>query len=42
MFIPESIQRLIVEEKVKTDDIGMSNATVFFYGDKILKVQRRG
>ena len=39
MFIPESIQRLIVEEKVKTDDIGMSNATVFFYGDKILKVQ---
>lgn len=39
MFIPESIRRLIVEEEVKTDDIGMSDATVFFYGDKILKMQ---
>lgn len=42
MQIPESIRRLIADEKAKADDIGMSAASVLFFGDKILKVQECG
>lgn len=39
MLLPESIRKLIEEEKAETDNIGMSAASVLFYGEKILKVQ---
>lgn len=39
MFIPEKIAELVADEACKTDDIGMSEASVLFYGDRILKVQ---
>lgn len=39
MFLPEEIRKLVAEESCKADDIGMSEASVLFFGDKILKVQ---
>ena len=39
MFLPEKIQKLVADEVYETDDIGMSEASVLQYKDKILKVQ---
>lgn len=39
MFLPERIEKLVADEAYKADDIGMSGASVLFFGDKILKVQ---
>lgn len=39
MFLPEKIHKLISEGNCETDHIGMSDASVFLYGDKVLKVQ---
>ena len=39
MFLPERIEKLVADEVYKADDIGMSGASVLFFGDKILKVQ---
>lgn len=38
MFLPEKICSLITDEDFKTDTIGMSEASVFLYGNKVLKV----
>ena len=39
MFLPETIRKLIAGEAFKTDDTGMSEANVFIFGNKVLKVQ---
>lgn len=39
MYLPEGIKKLVAEESCKADDIGMSEASVLFFGDKVLKVQ---
>lgn len=39
MFLPENICRLIADEAYKTDEIGMSEASVYMFENKILKVQ---
>lgn len=41
MQIPESIRKLISDEAYQVDDIGMSEASVLLFGDKVLKVQER-
>ena len=37
--IPERIRRLIADEKYETDQIGMSESSVFLFEKKVLKVQ---
>ena len=39
MHFPEKIAALLSGEKYKTDDIGMSNASVLLFQDKVLKIQ---
>lgn len=39
MFLPEGIKKLVADETYKADDIGMSEASVLLFGDKVLKVQ---
>lgn len=39
MSLPETIRNLISDEDFATDHIGMSEASVFIYKNKILKVQ---
>lgn len=39
MFLPEKIRRLLTDEKYETDEVGMSEASVFLFGDRVLKVQ---
>ncbi len=39
MYLPEKISKLLVDEPHRTDDTGMSGASVLLYGDKVLKVQ---
>lgn len=39
MFIPEKISKLLAEEKYEEDSIGMSEASVLIYKDKVLKIQ---
>lgn len=39
MFLPEKIRSLTADENYKTDDIGMSAATILIYENKVLKVQ---
>lgn len=40
MFLPEKISSLLEEETYEIDGIGMSQASVFIYEDKVLKVQQ--
>ncbi len=39
MFLPEKIKSLIVDEKLETDTVGMSEASVLVGENKVLKVQ---
>lgn len=39
MFLPEKIRGLIADDNYETDRIGMSEASVFLYENKVLKVQ---
>ena len=39
MKLPERIYKIINDESYKTDDIGMSLASVQIYKDKVLKIQ---
>lgn len=39
MFLPEKIRNFIADEKFETDTVGMSEASVFVFEDKVLKVQ---
>lgn len=39
MFLPEKIRNLIADETYETDSIGMSEASVLMYENKVLKVQ---
>ncbi len=41
MFLPEGIKRLVMDESCQADDIGMSEASVLLFGDKVLKVQEQ-
>ena len=36
---PETIQKAINDEIYSIDDIGMSNAEILMFSDKVLKVQ---
>lgn len=42
MQLPEKIAALISEERYQTDDIGMSDASVLLFQDKVLKIQNTG
>lgn len=42
MILPERIRELLGDEPYKRDDIGMSEASILLYGDKVLKVQQEG
>jgi len=39
MFLPDHIRRLVGEESCQKDHIGMSDASVLIFGDKVLKVR---
>lgn len=39
MQLPEKIIKLIADEQYTTDDIGMSESSVFIFHDKVLKIQ---
>lgn len=39
MFLPENIRKVLNDENCKTDEIGMSEASIFIYDNKVLKVQ---
>ncbi|MCI8773730.1 MAG: hypothetical protein HFI50_07320 [Lachnospiraceae bacterium] len=39
MQFPEKIAALLLGEEYRTDDIGMSNASVLLFQDKVLKIQ---
>lgn len=39
IFLPKKIYDLVADEACKTDDVGMSGASIFIYENKILKVQ---
>lgn len=39
MFLPGKISKLVKDEPYKTDDTGMSGASILIYKDKVLKVQ---
>ena len=40
MKLPESISRIIQDEKYEKDDIGMSDSSVMIFRDKVLKIQK--
>ena len=42
MFLPERIRNLLADEKWETDHTGMSAASVFLCGDRVLKVSECG
>lgn len=39
MVLPQRIHDLMGDEEYQTDDIGMSEASVLIYKDKVLKIQ---
>ena len=39
MFLPEKIRRLLAGEEYETDGVGMSEASVLLFEDRVLKVQ---
>ena len=39
MQFPEKIAALLLGEEYRTDEIGMSNASVLLFQDKVLKIQ---
>lgn len=41
-MLPERIKKLIADEGCRTDDIGMSGASVLIYDTKVLKIQEQG
>jgi kanamycin kinase/aminoglycoside 3'-phosphotransferase-3 len=38
--LPEKIYHLISDEKYLTDEVGMSEASVLMFKDKVLKIQK--
>ena len=40
MEVPEKIYHLISDEKYLTDEVGMSEASVLMFKDKVLKIQK--